>query len=43
MAHWFARTVTVMGGTKFHFDKNSKLGPQSNGNYSEIALRDVNY
>jgi len=38
-----AKTISVMGGTKFHFDRNSKLGPQSNGNYSEIDFREVSY
>ena len=37
------RTISVMGGAKFHFDKNSKLGPPSNGYFSEIAFRDINY
>ena len=38
-----AKTISDLGGTHYHFDTNSKLGPPSNGNYSEIAFRDVNY
>jgi hypothetical protein len=38
-----ASTITDLGGTHYHYDRNSKLGPPSNGNYNEIAFRDVNY
>ena len=38
-----AKTISDLGGTHYHFDTNSKLGPPSNGTYSEIAFRDVNY
>jgi hypothetical protein len=38
-----AKTISDLGGTRYHFDTNSKLGPPSNGTYSEIAFRDVNY
>src|SRR5713226_139240 len=37
------RTITDAGGTKFHFDRNTKLGPSSTGSYSEISYRDVAY
>jgi len=37
------KTIEAMGGTKFHYYRNSKLGPPSNGYYSEIAFRDINY
>ncbi len=37
------KTITDTGGTKFHFDRNTKLGPQSTGSYSEISYRDVAY
>jgi hypothetical protein len=38
-----ASTITDLGGTHYHYDRNSKLGPPSNGTYNEIAFRDVNY
>ena len=38
-----AKTISDLGGTHYHFDTNSKLGPPSNGNCGEIAFRDVNY
>lgn len=28
---------------KFHFDKNSALGPQSNGGYQMISYREISY
>jgi hypothetical protein len=37
------KTITDLGGTHYHYDKNSKLGPQSNANYSEIAFREIAY
>ena len=37
------KTITNLGGTKFHYDKNTSLAPQSNGYYTEIALRDIQY
>ena len=37
------KTIEAMGGTKFHYDKNSKVAPPSNGYYTEIAFRDINY
>lgn len=36
-------TIRNMGGVAFHYDKNSGLGPQSNGYYTQIALRDVQF
>ena len=37
------RTIKNMGGTKFHYDKNTSLGPPSVGYYTLIALRDVQF
>jgi hypothetical protein len=37
------RTIRNLGGTAFHYDKNTKVGPQSNGYYTQIALRDIQY
>jgi Tfp pilus assembly protein PilX len=37
------QTLTWTGNGKFHFDKNSGLGPQSNGIYRVISFRDVAY
>ena len=36
-------TITNLGGVAFHYDKNTKLAPQSNGFFSQIALRDIQY
>jgi hypothetical protein len=36
-------TITNLGGVAFHYDKNTSLAPQSNGYYTEIALRDIQY
>jgi hypothetical protein len=33
-------TIDYGGNGKFHFDKNSALAPQSNGNYNLISFRD---
>jgi len=38
-----AATIDDSGGVNFHFDKNSKLGPQNPGNFTEISFRDVMY
>ena len=37
------RTISDTGGTKFHFDRNTKLAPPSTGSYSEISYRDIAY
>ncbi len=37
------RTIDYGGNGKFHFDKNSALGPQSNGGYNLISFREVTY
>ena len=37
------RTIRNLGGTAFHYDKNTKVGPQSNGYYTQIAVRDIQY
>jgi hypothetical protein len=37
------QTLTWSGNGKFHFDKNSSLGPPSNGQYRVISFRDVAY
>jgi hypothetical protein len=37
------KTITDLGGTHYHYDKNSKLGPPSNNSYSEIAFREISY
>jgi len=37
------QTLTWTGNGKFHFDKNSGLGPQSNGIYRVISFRDIAY
>jgi hypothetical protein len=38
-----ARTIDYGGNGKFHFDKNSALGPQSNGGYQLISMREISY
>jgi len=38
-----ARTIDYGGNGKFHFDKNSALGPQSNGGYQVISMREISY
>jgi hypothetical protein len=37
------QTITYSGNGKFHFDKNSGLGPQSNGVYQLISYREITY
>ena len=37
------RTISYSGNGKFHFDKNSALGPQSNGGYQMISYREISY
>jgi hypothetical protein len=37
------QTLNWSGNGKFHFDKNSSLGPPSNGVYRVISFRDVVY
>ena len=37
------QTLTWNGNGKFHFDRNSALGPPNNGPFSLITLRDVAY
>jgi hypothetical protein len=36
-------TITYSGNGKFHFDKNSALGPQSNGGYQLIRFIEISY
>jgi hypothetical protein len=38
-----AKTIDYGGNGKFHFDKNSALGPQSNGGYQLISMREISY
>jgi hypothetical protein len=38
-----AKTITYTGNGKFHFDRNSVLGPQSNGGYQLISMREISY
>jgi len=42
-AHNIDREAANLGGTAFHYDKNTKVGPQSNGYYTQIAVRDIQY
>jgi hypothetical protein len=37
------RTINVHGNGKFHFDRNSVLGPQSTGGYAVISFREIAY
>jgi hypothetical protein len=37
------KTIDYGGNGKFHFDKNSALGPSSNGGYNLISFREVTY
>jgi hypothetical protein len=37
------KTIDYGGNGKFHFDKNSALGPQSNGGYQVISMREISY
>jgi hypothetical protein len=37
------KTITYSGNGKFHFDKNSALGPKSNGGYQLISFREISY
>jgi hypothetical protein len=37
------QTITYSGNGKFHFDKHSALGPQSNGGYQLISFREISY
>jgi Tfp pilus assembly protein PilX len=37
------KTINYSGNGKFHFDKNSALGPQSNGGYALITFREISY
>ena len=38
-----AKTIDYGGNGKFHFDRNSILGPQSNGGYQLISMREISY
>jgi hypothetical protein len=38
-----AKTIDYGGNGKFHFDRNSALGPQSNGGYQVISMREISY
>jgi hypothetical protein len=38
-----AMTIDYGGNGKFHFDRNSALGPQSNGGYQVISMREISY
>jgi hypothetical protein len=38
-----AKTIDFGGNGKFHFDRNSALGPQSNGGYQVISMREISY
>jgi hypothetical protein len=38
-----AKTIDYGGNGKFHFDRNSALGPQSNGGYQVISTREISY
>jgi hypothetical protein len=37
------KTIDYGGNGKFHFDRNSALGPQSNGGYHLISMREISY
>jgi hypothetical protein len=37
------KTINYSGNGKFHFDKNTSLGPQSNGGYQVISMREITY
>jgi hypothetical protein len=37
------KTINYSGNGKFHFDKNTALGPQSNGGYQVISMREITY
>ena len=37
------KTINYSGNGKFHFDRNSVLGPQSNGGYQLISMREISY
>jgi hypothetical protein len=37
------KTIDYGGNGKFHFDRNSALGPQSNGGYQVIGMREISY
>jgi hypothetical protein len=36
-------TITVGGNAFFHYDKNSKLAPASNGYYTLVSYREIGY
>jgi len=38
-----ANTIDYGGNGKFHFDRNSALGPQSKGGYQVISMREISY
>jgi Tfp pilus assembly protein PilX len=37
------KTISYSGNAKFYFDKNTALGPQSNGGYHVISMREITY